>query len=68
MARAGIAFEQQTFDGNRIQLRLQRLVQVRLSPLDDFRLQIPSHELVPTLQYTCGVAQWRHHMQRMISE
>ena len=43
---------------------MQRLVQIFLSSLDDFRVQIPRGDLVPALQHSGGIAQRRHHMQQ----
>jgi hypothetical protein len=40
------------------------LVQVFLNSLNDVRVQIPDGEFVPTLQDTCGKAQWRHNVQQ----
>jgi hypothetical protein len=41
-----ITIEQQASDLNSVELRPQRLIQLRLGPLGDFRMQVPG-EFIP---------------------
>ena len=59
-----VASEQHTCDCDPIELWLQLLNQILLSPLDDVRVQVPRGDLVPALQNARGIVERRHDVQQ----
>jgi hypothetical protein len=59
-----IAPQQHARNSNAIQFRLERPIQIFLSPLHDVCVQISRSDLVAALQPAGGIAERRHHVQQ----